>query len=74
MGQDRLTWAAVVGVLEAARDEGAALVVTTHDAGAIERADRTSDSAHPRPNLLPPNRSAGRSWPGQDHCLSSRWA
>ena len=41
VGQDRLTWAAVVGVLEAARDEGAALVVTTHDDGAIERADRT---------------------------------
>lgn len=41
VGQDRLTWAAVMGVLEAARGEGAALVVTTHDEGAINRADET---------------------------------
>lgn len=40
VGQDRLTWAAVTGVLEAARREGAAVVVTTHDAGVVARADR----------------------------------
>lgn len=53
VGQDRLTWAAVVGVLEAARDEGAALVVTTHDDGAIERADRTLRLSAPPPQPAP---------------------
>ncbi|MGN6751235.1 MAG: ABC transporter ATP-binding protein, partial [Intrasporangium sp.] len=40
VGQDRLTWSAVLGVLETARREGAAVLVTTHDAGVIDRADR----------------------------------
>jgi len=40
VGQDRLTWAAVSGVLAAARDEGAAVVVTTHDPGVVDDADR----------------------------------
>ena len=40
VGQDRLTWAAVSGVLAAARQEGAAVVVTTHDAGVVADADR----------------------------------
>lgn len=53
VGQDRLTWAAVVGVLEAARDEGAALVVTTHDDGAIDRADRTLRLSAPPPPPAP---------------------
>jgi energy-coupling factor transport system ATP-binding protein len=41
VGQDRLTWSAVLGVLEAARAEGGAVLVTTHDRGVVERADRT---------------------------------
>jgi energy-coupling factor transport system permease/ATP-binding protein len=39
VGQDRLTWAAVMGTLEAARREGAGVLVTTHDPGVVERAD-----------------------------------
>jgi len=39
VGQDRRTWAAVMGVLEAARREGVGLVVTTHDDGVMARAD-----------------------------------
>ncbi|WP_344254565.1 ATP-binding cassette domain-containing protein [Terrabacter carboxydivorans] len=40
VGQDRLTWAAVSGVLAAAREEGSAVVVTTHDPGVVDDADR----------------------------------
>ncbi|MEO7059252.1 MAG: ATP-binding cassette domain-containing protein, partial [Lapillicoccus sp.] len=39
VGQDRLTWAAVVGVLESIRGAGSAVLVTTHDGGVISRAD-----------------------------------
>lgn len=47
VGQDRLTWAAVAGVLAAARDEGAAVVVTTHDPGVVDEADRVVHVAPP---------------------------
>jgi energy-coupling factor transporter ATP-binding protein EcfA2/energy-coupling factor transporter transmembrane protein EcfT len=40
VGQDRLTWSAVMGTLEAARREGAGVLVTTHDPGVIARANR----------------------------------
>ncbi|MEO7447930.1 MAG: ATP-binding cassette domain-containing protein, partial [Humibacillus sp.] len=39
VGQDRLTWAAVMGTLEAARREGSAVLVTTHDPGVVARSD-----------------------------------
>ncbi|WP_345506108.1 ATP-binding cassette domain-containing protein [Terrabacter aeriphilus] len=39
VGQDRRTWAAVTGLLAAAREEGAAVVVATHDAGVVASAD-----------------------------------
>ncbi len=39
VGQDRLTWAAVVGVLEAVRAGVTAVVVTTHDSAVRGRAD-----------------------------------
>ncbi len=39
VGQDRLTWAAVVGVLHACRESGSAVVVTTHDEAVRETAD-----------------------------------
>ncbi len=51
VGQDRLTWAAVSGVLAAARDEGAAVVVTTHDPGVVGHADRVVRLEAPTPPL-----------------------
>jgi energy-coupling factor transporter ATP-binding protein EcfA2 len=36
VGQDRRTWAAVVGALAAARDAGAGVAVSTHDALAVD--------------------------------------
>jgi len=53
VGQDRLTWAAVTGVLEAARREGSAVVVTTHDPGVVARADRVRQVT--RPEQPPPD-------------------
>ncbi|KRF35685.1 ATP-binding cassette domain-containing protein [Terrabacter sp. Soil810] len=53
VGQDRLTWAAVSGVLAAARDEGAAVVVTTHDPGVVDDADGVVALA--APNQPPPD-------------------
>ncbi|WP_246136052.1 ATP-binding cassette domain-containing protein [Knoellia locipacati] len=38
VGQDRHTWAAVVGLLAAYREAGGAVVVSTHDAALIDRA------------------------------------
>lgn len=56
VGQDRLTWSAVMGVLELARREGSALVVTTHDAGVTSRADRVVEMARPAvPGIEPPS-------------------
>jgi energy-coupling factor transport system ATP-binding protein len=40
VGQDRLTWAAVVGVLDAVREAGTAVVVATHDDAVRSRSDR----------------------------------
>ncbi|CCH76446.1 ABC transporter, ATP-binding protein [Nostocoides japonicum T1-X7] len=39
VGQDRLTWAAVLGVVEAFREAGGAVVVSTHDDAVVARAD-----------------------------------
>ena len=58
VGQDRLTWAAVTGVLEAARREGSAVVTTTHDPGVVTRADRTLELS--RPVQPPPDPVAER--------------
>jgi energy-coupling factor transport system ATP-binding protein len=41
VGQDRLTWAAVMGVVEALRDSGSAVVLTTHDDDVVQRCERT---------------------------------
>jgi energy-coupling factor transport system ATP-binding protein len=49
VGQDRLTWAAVMGILEAARAEGSAVLVTTHDGGVVEGASRTVRLQAPSP-------------------------
>ncbi len=40
VGQDRLTWAAVAGVVVAARDAGVGVVLATHDPLLIDLADR----------------------------------
>jgi energy-coupling factor transport system permease/ATP-binding protein len=40
VGQDRLTWSAVAGVVLAARDAGMAVVLATHDPLLIDLADR----------------------------------
>ncbi|MGO4599893.1 ATP-binding cassette domain-containing protein [Terrabacter sp. 2RAF25] len=60
VGQDRLTWAAVTGVLAAARDEGSAVVVTTHDPAVVDDADRVvrlEPPAQPPPDPEPERRS-----------------
>ncbi|MEP6648829.1 MAG: ATP-binding cassette domain-containing protein [Lapillicoccus sp.] len=57
VGQDRLTWAAVVGILDAVRAAGSAVVVATHDDAVTSRADAVmtlGPSAAPRNS---PNRS-----------------
>jgi energy-coupling factor transport system ATP-binding protein len=41
VGQDRLTWAAVMGVVEGLRDAGSAVVLTTHDDAVVARCERT---------------------------------
>lgn len=60
VGQDRLTWAAVTGVLAAARDEGAAVVVTTHDPAVVDDADRVvrlEPPPQPAPDREPERRT-----------------
>ena len=57
VGQDRQTWAAVAGVLDAARRGGAAVVATTHDVRLAERlGDRLALAAPPVPDLRPDHR------------------
>ena len=83
VGQDRQTWAAVVGILRAARDAGAAVLVATHDQLLIDIADRSirleggrlvdetdttpSESAPAAQPILP---AAGkpRLWPWAQRC------
>jgi energy-coupling factor transport system ATP-binding protein len=48
VGQDRLTWAAVVGMLDAMRAAGSAVVVATHDDAVVARADGTVTLSSPR--------------------------
>ena len=48
VGQDRQTWAAVVGVITAARDAGAAVLVATHDRLLMDLADRCIRLDHGR--------------------------
>ncbi|GAB3440857.1 ATP-binding cassette domain-containing protein [Phycicoccus ginsengisoli] len=54
VGQDRLTWAAVLGVVEALRDAGTAVVLTTHDDAVVARADRTTTIERPAQPPEPP--------------------
>lgn len=54
VGQDRLTWSAVSGLIEAARREGTGVVVTTHDEGVVGGADRTVVLVRPERSERPP--------------------
>ena len=58
VGQDRLTWAAVTGVITASRDAGLAVIVATHDPHLIQLADRVIRLERGRvvedPNGTPP--------------------
>ena len=49
VGQDRLTWAAVMGVLESIQRAGSGLVVTTHDGGVTAVATRIVGVRRPEP-------------------------
>ncbi|MGL4744487.1 MAG: ATP-binding cassette domain-containing protein [Dermatophilaceae bacterium] len=61
VGQDRHTWAALVGLLEAYRVAGGAVVAATHDPHLAGRADAvhhvTAPPADRRPVSKPPSRS-----------------
>ena len=57
VGQDRLTWAAVTGVVTALRDAGSAVVLTTHDDDVLALADRTTAMTRPE---QPPRTPAPR--------------
>jgi energy-coupling factor transport system ATP-binding protein len=54
VGQDRLTWAAVMGIVEALRDAGSAVVLTTHDDAVVARADAVTTMARPPQPPEPP--------------------
>ena len=56
VGQDRLTWAAVMGIVEGLRDAGSAVLLTTHDDAVVARCDRTltlERPAQPAPVVAP---------------------
>jgi energy-coupling factor transport system ATP-binding protein len=54
VGQDRLTWAAVMGVVESLRDAGSAVVLTTHDDAVVARADTVTSMMRPAQPPEPP--------------------
>jgi energy-coupling factor transporter ATP-binding protein EcfA2/energy-coupling factor transporter transmembrane protein EcfT len=58
VGQDRHTWAAVMGTLDSLADHGSAVVVTTHDPLVVERATHVValPPSVPRIDDLPPSR------------------
>lgn len=56
VGQDRHTWAAVMGIVDAHRRSGRASVVATHDPAAITAADARLDLVPPAPVPPEPDR------------------
>jgi energy-coupling factor transport system ATP-binding protein len=67
VGQDRLTWSAVAGVVVAAREAGVGVVLATHDPMLIALADRrivlqagrmVDPAVEPRPSFTPAGRTA----------------
>jgi len=83
VGQDRLTWSAVAGVVVAARDAGIGVVLATHDPLLIDLADRrialqagriVDPALEQRPLMppgAPPSRPPPSSWPVG---LGARWS
>ncbi|MEO6019914.1 MAG: ATP-binding cassette domain-containing protein [Knoellia sp.] len=66
VGQDRHTWAAVVGLLDAYRAGGGAVLVSTHDAALIKRSDTVVELSPSRKDPPPPQPRrvlAGRAGP-----------
>lgn len=61
VGQDRHTWAAVVGLLAAYRQAGGAIVTATHDSFVIARAGRVHHLSAPQ---HPDDPAPGRPWLG----------
>jgi energy-coupling factor transporter ATP-binding protein EcfA2/energy-coupling factor transporter transmembrane protein EcfT len=53
VGQDRLTWAAVVGLVAAYRHAGGAVVAATHDAHVVDRATNVHHLAAPADPAAP---------------------
>lgn len=58
VGQDRHTWAAVTGVVEAARASGTTVVVSTHDRSLASRCTRELVLARPQAGAEPVRRRA----------------
>ncbi|KRE40485.1 ATP-binding cassette domain-containing protein [Knoellia sp. Soil729] len=54
VGQDRHTWAAVVGLLDSYRRAGGAVLVSTHDAAVVERSDGVVELTPPPKEPPPP--------------------
>ncbi|HMM97112.1 ATP-binding cassette domain-containing protein [Phycicoccus sp.] len=57
IGQDRHTWAAVVGLVAAYRASGGAVVAATHDAAVVARADAVHEVREPLRNMQIPQPS-----------------
>ncbi len=77
VGQDRLTWAAVAGVVVAAREAGVGVVLATHDPLLIDLADRritlrAGRIVDPDCGPLPPTASAAPSTTPQPNGRSAR--
>jgi energy-coupling factor transport system ATP-binding protein len=82
VGQDRLTWSAVAGVVVAARDAGVGVVLATHDPLLIALADRritlragriVDPGLEPGPPVPPGERFAGPDHAGRTAGLARRW-
>ena len=79
VGQDRLTWSAVAGVVVAARDAGVGVVLATHDPLLIDLADRrvtlrAGRIVDPGPGARPPTPSAARPMTPEDGTPSGQWS
>ncbi len=82
VGQDRVTWSAVAGVVVAARDAGVGVVMATHDPLLIALADRRitlragqiDDAAFEPGSITAPGRRSTASPPaGRASGLTGRW-
>jgi len=83
VGQDRLTWSAVAGVVVAARDAGIGVVLATHDPLLIALADRritlgagriVDPAPEPRPPAPPGVLSTTSPPSGRSERLVGRWS